>query len=254
MPNQFFWYDVMTTDPKAAETFYRHVVGWGAQSAGTGNPDYTLFTVDGQPAAGLMAIPDDARKAGVGPAWMGYIKVEDVDATAARIAKEGGKLYRGPFDVPDVMRIAVVSDPQSAGFIVAKPVPRMAPPKLATGTPGTIGWHELYAGDWESAFAFYEKLFGWTKVEAHDMGPMGIYQLFAAGGDPIGGMMTKPPQVPVPHWGYYINVDAIDAAASRIAAGNGKVINGPMEVPGGQWVLHAKDPQGAHFALVAPKR
>ena len=57
MPNQFFWYDVMTTDTKAAESFYRHVVGWGTESAGAGNPDYTLFTVDGQHAAGLMAIP-----------------------------------------------------------------------------------------------------------------------------------------------------------------------------------------------------
>ena len=254
MANQFFWYDVMTTDTKAADAFYRRVVGWGVESAGAGNPDYTLFTVDGQHAAGLMAIPEDVRKAGVRPAWTGYIKVDDVDATAARIAKEGGKLHRGPFDIPGVMRIAVVSDPQSAGFIVAKPMPRMAPSTLAAGTPGTIGWHELYAGEWKSAFAFYEKLFGWTKAEAHDMGPMGIYQLFAAGGEPIGGMMTKPPQVPMPYWGYYINVAAIDAAASRVAAGGGKVVNGPMEVPGGQWVLQAKDPQGAFFALVAPKR
>jgi len=97
-------------------------------------------------------------------------------------------------------------------------------------------------------------MFGWTKADAIDMGPMGTYQLFAAGGPPIGGMMTKPPQVPVPHWGFYFNVPEIDAGVARITASGGKILNGPVEVPGGQWVVNAMDPQGAAFSLVAPKR
>jgi hypothetical protein len=97
-------------------------------------------------------------------------------------------------------------------------------------------------------------MFGWTKADAIDMGPMGTYQLFAAGGPPIGGMMTKPPQVPAPFWGFYFNVPAIDAGAARIAAGGGKILNGPVQVPGGQWVVNAMDPQGAAFSLVASKR
>jgi predicted enzyme related to lactoylglutathione lyase len=253
MPNAFFWYDVMTTDIGAAETFYRSVVGWRTQDTGS-TPSYTLFTVDGRGVAGLMAIPEDARKGGVPPAWMGYIHVDDVDEMAARITREGGKLHKGPIDVPGIIRFAVVSDPQGAGFIIAKPMPATNPPPLAAGTPGTIGWHELYAGEWKSAFAFYEKLFGWTKADALDMGAMGIYQLFTTGDVAIGGMMTKPPQVPHPYWGYYINVDAIDAAAARINAAGGTIVNGPMQVPGGQWIVQAIDPQGAGFALVAPTR
>jgi uncharacterized protein len=253
MPNSFFWYDVMTTDLGAAETFYRSVVGWGAQDTGS-TPAYTLFTVDGRGVAGLMAIPEDARKAGVPPAWMGYIHVDDVDDMAARITREGGKLHKGPIDVPGIIRFAVVSDPQGAGFIIAKPMPATNPPPLAAGTPGTVGWHELYADEWKSAFSFYEKLFGWTKADAVDMGAMGVYQLFAAGGVPVGGMMTKPSQVPHPYWGYYINVPAIDAAVERVTAAGGAVINGPMQVPGGQWIVQAIDPQGAGFALVAPAR
>ncbi len=252
MPNSFFLYDVMTTDPKAAETFYRAVVGWDTQDAGAGG--YTLFTVGGRGVAGLMAIPEDARQAGVPPCWMGYIQVEDVDDMAARITREGGKLHKGPVDVPGIIRFAVVSDPQCAGFLIAKPMSAETPPPLAADTPGTIGWHELYAAEGKSAFSFYEKLFGWTRAEAHDMGPMGVYQLFAAGGIPIGGIMTKPPQVPAPHWGYYINVAAIDAAAARITTAGGTIINGPMQVPGGQWIVQAIDPQGAWFNLVAPAR
>jgi len=88
------------------------------------------------------------------------------------------------------------------------------------------------------------------------MGPMGVYQLFAVGtGNPaIGGMMTRPPEVPQPCWLYYVSVDAIDAAAARAATAGGQVVSGPMEVPGGSWVVQCLDPQGAMFALVAPAR
>ncbi|HEX3754275.1 MAG TPA: VOC family protein, partial [Rhizomicrobium sp.] len=247
MADNFFWYDVMTSDTEAAGKFYRDVVGWEIQDSGS--PGYTLFTVGGRGVAGLMSIPEDAKAMGVPPCWMGYVRVEDVDATAKRITQEGGKLHKGPIEIPGVIRLAVVADPQGAGFLIAKPVPKEAPPTLAAGTPGTIGWRELYAAEWQSAFAFYEKLFGWTKAEAHDMGPLGTYQLFAAGSEAIGGMMTKPPVVPTPYWGYYINVAAIDAAAARIVAGGGKIINGPMQVPGDQWIVQAIDPQGAVFSL-----
>jgi uncharacterized protein len=185
---------------------------------------------------------------------MTYIAVDDVDGMAAAIEKEGGKIHKGPIDVPRIIRFAVVSDPQGAGFLIARGLRDQPMPEIAVGTPGTVGWHELYAVEWQAAFAFYEKLFGWTKADAIDMGPMGTYQLFSTGGPPVGGMMTKPAAVPVPYWGVYFNVESIDAAILRVQAGGGKVINGPMEVPGGQWIVQCFDPQGAYFALVAPKR
>jgi predicted enzyme related to lactoylglutathione lyase len=83
---------------------------------------------------------------------------------------------------------------------------------------------------------------------------MGVYQLFAAGDAPIGGMMNKPAVMPQSWWNYYINVDAIDAATMRVEKAGGSIKMGPMEVPGGQWVLQAHDPQGAFFSLVALKR
>jgi len=87
-----------------------------------------------------------------------------------------------------------------------------------------------------------------------DMGPMGIYQLFATGDGPVGGMMTKPPQIPTPFWTYYFNVEAVDAPVARVTQGGGKVVNGPMQVPGGSWIVQCFDPQGAFFAMVGPKR
>ena len=64
------------------------------------------------------------------------------------------------------------------------------PPAMA---PGRFGWNELLAGDVPTVWPFYATMFGWTKADAIDMGPMGTYQLFASGGTSIGGMMNRPP-------------------------------------------------------------
>jgi predicted enzyme related to lactoylglutathione lyase len=83
---------------------------------------------------------------------------------------------------------------------------------------------------------------------------MGAYRIFDQGdGKPMGdgGMMTKPPQVPVSHWNFYFHVDSINAAVERVNAGGGKVLNGPMQVPGGGWIIQGQDPQGAIFSLVS---
>ena len=252
--NAFVWYDVMTSDTRAAESFYRNVIGWTTQDAGMSDRSYTLLSAGPTMIGGLMPIPDEARAMGARPAWMGYIGVDDVDAHAKRVSAAGGTIHHPPEDIPGVGRFAVAADPHGAGFILFRGNSDQAPTPAPPGTSGHVGWRELHAGDGASAFAFYAGLFGWTKTEAMDMGEMGTYQMFSTGGETVGGMMTKMPQSPMPFWLYYFNVDAIDAAAKRATDGGGAVVNGPMEVPGGQWIVQCTDPQGAMFAMVAPKR
>lgn len=253
-PSPFVWYELMTTDTAAARAFYSQVVGWQANDSGMPGMDYTLLSAGPHQIAGLMSLPPEASAQGVPPNWTGYVGVDDVDAKAAALQQAGGSVLRPPEDIPGVGRFAVVADPHGAAFCLFKGNDPSPPTPPAAGTLGTVGWHELMAGALDPAWAFYSQLFGWAKSDAMDMGPMGIYQLFNAGGDAIGGMMTRPPEMPVSAWLYYFNVDAIDAAVGRIQAGGGTVINGPMEVPGGSWIVQASDPQGAMFALVAPQR
>src|SRR5689334_10610874 len=118
MHGQFFWYDLMTTDTKAAAKFYSAVVGWGTQDSGVPGADYTLFTVGGVGRLGLMKIPKDMP--GVRPHWMGYIAVDDVDKAAAQIKKLGGSVEREPTEIPNVIKFAPVGDPQGVGFLIAK--------------------------------------------------------------------------------------------------------------------------------------
>jgi hypothetical protein len=256
---RFIWYELMTTDMKAAKAFYADVVGWGTQDASTPGMQYTLFTAGGAPVSGMMALPDDARTSGFRPSWLGYVGVDDVDATADRIIKLGGAVHVPPKDIPNISRLSVAVDPQMATIALLKWLkggqerPAEMEQPAEPGTAGRVGWHELFAVDWEKAWAFYGELFGWQKTDP-DVGADGTYQMFSAGGQTIGGMCTKPVTAPVPFWLYYFNVGDIDLAAKRVKAGGGEVLNGPIEVPGGGWIAQCTDPQGAIFALAGKRR
>jgi uncharacterized protein len=250
---RFCWYELMAPDAKAAEAFYGAVVGWTFQDASQPDKPYSTFSVAEGPVGGILTTPSEALAAGAGPAWFGYINVDDVDAYAEKVKAAGGAIHRPPADIPGVGRFAMAADPGGAVFVLFKPNPVGAtPPAPArSGKPGHVGWRELMAADGPAAFEFYSGLFGWTKAEAHDMGPMGVYQLFAVDGETVGGMMTRPPFVPHPRWQYYFQVDAIGAAIKRLEASGGKVINGPHRVPTGEWMVQGIDPQSATFALLS---
>jgi predicted enzyme related to lactoylglutathione lyase len=246
----FVWYELTTTDPEAAKAFYAEVVGWSTRDASTPGAAYTLFTVGEDPVAGLTGLPAEARKMGAQPRWMGYVSVDDVDAATDRLTHLGGTVYVPPTDVADVSRFSVVADPQMATLALVKGLNAGQEQSTALGNPGHVGWHELSAVNWEEAFAFYGELFGWQKVDA-DVGGIGTYLLFSAGGQTVGGMSTKPPTVPMPFWLYYFNVGDLDAAAKRVKAGGGKILEGPLEARGGNRIVRCTDPQGAMFALRA---
>lgn len=255
MAKSFFWYELMTTDVEAAEAFYTAVVGWTGQDfpASDRVGRYVVMHAGERGVGGLMKLPEEARKMGTPPIWLGYIHSVDVNRSVQDLTEAGGHVHRAPEEIPGVGHFAVVADPQGAVFMLLQPN-GADQPKVPMTTNGHVGWHELFTSDWEKAFDFYAGRYGWTKGEPMDMGPMGTYQLFNVDGEPTGGMMNKPEQIPVPVWQFYFTVPAIDAAARRVTDNGGKVLMGPMDVPGGQWVVQCQDPQGAHFALVAAGR
>jgi len=250
---KFAWYELMTTDTAAAGSFYSNVVGWSTKDVGMPGMAYTTFNVGEVGIAGMLATTPDAAAAGVPPSWIGYILVDDADAYAAKIVAAGGRLCKEPTDVPGMLRFAVVTDPQGAPFVVFHSFPGMTSPPNRPTPPdvGTVAWHELYTSDVDPAFDFYSSFFGWTKDSDMDMGPMGVYRIFAIEGKQAGGMMTKPAAIPVPFWGFYFQVDNINSAIGRVKSGGGTITQGPHQVPGGSWIIQGVDPQGASFALVS---
>jgi uncharacterized protein len=243
----------MTTDVAAAKAFYSKVVGWGTKDAFTPDQSHSLFTVGGALAGGVTGLPEEARRTGGTPIWIGYVGVDDVDATVDRIERLGGAVHVPPTNIGDISRFSVVTDPQMAFLAVLtwrRPDQREP---AAPAEPRRVGWHELLAADSETALSFYGEIFNWRKAQA-EPGPSSPYRLFSVGGQTIGGMLTKPPSVSVPHWLYYFNTGDIDAAAKRVKSGGGQVLGNPVEVPSGSWIVRCVDPQGAVFALEGGRR
>ena len=250
----FIWYELATTDGKAAEKFYASVLGWKSKDMSGPGGTYTIVSAGPADVGGIWTMPREMAPAGTGATWLPYIGVDDVDGFTKRVQAAGGAVKRAPEDIPGIGRFSVVTDPQGAPFMLMTPASREARPTVPPETPGHVGWRELHAGEGATAFSFYSGFFGWTKGDAVDMGPMGVYQEFFTGDEPTGGMMTKMPQSPAPFWMLYFNVPALDAAVERVKAGGGKLINEPMQVPMGRWIAQCVDPQGAMFALIAPRR
>lgn len=247
------WYELMTTDMKGAEAFYRAVIGWSSTSfEGAAHP-YSIFNRAGDaPAAGYMTKPAEVPGP---PFWAMYVGVPKLEQAAEHIKRLGGSECSPVIEVPNIGRMQMMTDPQGAAFYIYEPSGMDQPPE-GPAQVGEASWHELMTTDAPAAMRFYQDVFGWQPGEAMDMGEFGKYHMFNRPHGPIGGMMNKSPDmanVP-PNWQIYFLVPDINEAIERIKANGGKILNGPMEVPGGDWVVNAMDPQGAAFSLHAKAR
>jgi len=245
---RFVWQELMTEDTATAAAFYSKVVGWRAEPSAV-DATYTQFGIGSAHYAGMMRLPDEARASGAKSQWLPYIGAADVEATMAAAERLGGKVVRPAQDIPTVGRFAMLNDPQGAAFAVFKPAHEgMAGP---AETPlGGFGWMELATTNHEAAFDFYSKLFGWQALSRMDMGPPGVYLIFGSDDVQRGGMYKlHQERSPRPYWLAYAAVANIDAAAAAATAAGGRIIVGPMEVPGGGRIAQVIDPSGAMFAV-----
>ena len=247
------WHELMTTDMKAAESFYKSVVGWTTEPfKGAGHP-YTALNRSGNVGVGgIMERPAEMKAP---PFWAMYVAVPKLEDAVAQITRRGGKTHTDIISIKDVGRMQLMMDPQGAAFYIIEPASSEQRPEAAPQI-GDVSWHELATTDPEAAMKFYQDVFHWQPGQSMDMGEMGPYQIFNRPHGQIGGIMKKPPQMAnaPSNWQLYFRVPDVEAAAERIKAAGGKILNGPMDVPDGDRVLNAMDPQGAAFGLHAKKK
>jgi predicted enzyme related to lactoylglutathione lyase len=246
MHGQFVWYELTTPDPEAAIRFYPRFTNWGTERF---DDNYTMWTHDGVPLAGIFRLNDEMRANGTPPNWMPYIESNDVDATAARAKSLGATILAGPDDIPGTGRFAVVQDPQGAIFGVYKSS-NQSNAWDGKNVVGKFSWHELMTSDHHAAARFYQSLFGWEKISEVDMGDGLMYYMYGLDGNMYGGMFTTPKEMEGMHpfWLVYIHVKDVGKAV-EIATKNGASIHRPqMDIPGGSIAILG-DPQGAGFAV-----
>jgi len=254
-PGDFIWYELMTPDAEGSKVFYDAVIGWNIGEGVAEFKGYRMIgTADGSFAGGLLPLTDEMQQHGARPTWLGYLNVSDVDGKVASIEAAGGKALLPPTDIPNVGRIAMVADPQGAPFYVMKPIP----PAGKENEPSTVfspvdqarcAWNELSTSDPVAARQFYGQQFGWTTDNFMPMGEHGEYRFIDNEGLTLGAIAGAMGGQQ-PHWRFYFKVPSISKAKDVIEAKGGKVVMGPMEVPGGDHIVIGTDPQGAEFALV----
>ena len=247
---RFVWHELATTDPDAAIEFYTKVVGW-TTTPWAGQMPYTMFNGTRGPVGGDMSIPPDMKARGVPPNWIAYVSTPDVDATLKQVTALGGRVLVPGTDIPNVGRFGVFKDPQGAALALLAPQGDN-PPREGQPQNGEVCWYELATTDASAAFDFYRTVFGWEKKDSMEMGPGNIYQMYGLGAQTFGGMYKGDPKQGPPVWLTYIEIPNVEDATTRIPQVGGKILNGPMDVPGGRVVM-AVDPQGAFFALHTAK-
>lgn len=255
----FIWYELMTTEPDAAARFYGDVVGWtiGPKPEGS-DMDYRMIQrADGGNAGGVLGLSPEMSAGGARPLWMPYLYADSVDAKVAAIVDEGGEEQMPATDLP-VGRIAMVKDPQGVPIYLMNPVP---PPGMPAGEsdvfsvtqPQRVRWNELASPDLEASKSFYSRHFGFEFNNSMPMGEMGDYCFIDRDGRTLGAIMQRQDDRQPAVWLLYFGVPSVAEAKRKIEAGGGTVLMGPHEVPGGDWIIVATDPQGAGFGVVGPQ-
>ncbi|MAK81631.1 VOC family protein [Phenylobacterium sp.] len=247
----FIWYELLTTDAAAAQAFYGRVLPWTFAGSGQADMDYRIISAPEHDVAGLMEITPEMAEHGARPVWLSYLAVDDVDAAVDAITQKGGAVQMAAMDVPMVGRMAMVADPQGAPFYVMKPASSEISLAFASDRPrvGHAAWNELHTPDPAGAWAFYGEMFGWVQDGDMDMGPLGRYEFIRHGGL-IGAVMPAE----APAWTAYFRVPDIDVAKAAVEAGGGQVVQGPDEIPGGEFSMNCLDPQGAAFGLIGYRK
>jgi len=255
--SDFIWYELMTTDPDAAADFYGAVVGWKIGGpVEPGGQDYRMIVRDdGGAAGGVLGLTKEMCDAGARPIWMPYLYAADVDRTLSAIEAEGAVVQMPPTDLP-VGRIAMVTDPQGVPIYVMDPIPPEGDPDAVSDVFSRDAvqrarWNELASPDLEASKAFYARHFGFEFNEAMDMGEMGDYCFVDHGDRRLGAIMQRADEHQPAAWLVYFGVPSISRAKAAVEQHGGSVLMGPQEVPGGERIIVATDPQGAAFGLVS---
>lgn len=258
----FIWYELMTPDAAAAARFYGAVVGWQIAEepvAPPGAMDYRMIgRSDGGHAGGVLRLSPDMQAQGAQPLWVAYLSVPDVDLAVAALTADGAQLLMPKTTLP-VGDIAMLADPMGAVFYVMRPVPPASQPDAVSDVfhpsqPQHVRWNELQTADVPRALAFYARHFGFAFNDRMPMGPvMGDYHFIDHGAQRVGGLMKTADPAQPGGWTFYFGVPSASAARRAIVDHGGTIRMDLHEVPGGDWVVVATDPQGAAFGIVGPK-
>jgi uncharacterized protein len=245
----FCWAELSTSDEAGARDFYSAVFGWDVDVNEIPGGTYSTFMKGGRSVAAAAQQREEEAAGGVPPHWNLYVSVDDADAFAAKASSAGGNVIAPPFDVMELGRMAVISDP--TGAVLGLWQDKAMGGYGVIDDPGTVNWHELMTPDLAKARAFYSELFGW-EIEEYPM-PRGTYTVFKSGEASRGGATATPENLGnLAAWTVYFEVEDCDGTVEKIKGAGGSVQFGPEFAETVGKFATIADPQGASFAILEP--
>jgi len=240
---RFVWFELLTKEVDKATAFYQESLPWRIEPIEMQDGSaYTMIQVGDTGIGGLLKPQGDEPTA-----WVSYVSVADVDATAKKVKAAGGTTHMDAFDAPGVGRMQPVSDPQGGMFCLFKA--ETADPARVDG-PGSLHWNELWTQDPSASIAFYEEVLGYTHDEMTM--PNGTYYMFKDGEQPRGGMLKAPSSDIPTMWLQYITVDDCDAALARAKQNGATVVAEPVDAEGVGRFGILRDPIGGMIGVIKP--
>lgn len=245
---RFVWHDMVSQDEEKAVKFYTQLFGWGVEDWDMGDQGvYRMWKAGDETQGGFMKAPAPE----VPSHWVGYVQVENIEETAARVEQNGGTLMHDIIDIPEIGRALPIQDP-TGGIIQAyqslNPTAVAAnfrPPEL------TVCWNELVSHDPAASQAFYTEVFGWKAVK-EDMGGF-EYTLFMVDEMQVAGLMQAPPEHKGPTvWLSHVYVDDLAKTKEKASSLGATILMEPKTMPGiGSFFLF-RDPFGAFIYAFEP--
>jgi predicted enzyme related to lactoylglutathione lyase len=244
---RFVWHDLSTTDVQGAKDFYGAIAPWTTKPWDD-DGEYFLWEKEGTAVGGVSRLADTPDGAAGLPGWLPSVYVYDVDASVRQVPKLGGRVLVQPREIPHVGCWAIIAGPDGAPLSIFEPSSANPPGHDGASRVGEFAWHELTSNNWKESWQFYSGLFGWEKIDEHDMGANGTYFIFGQKNHALGGMFTGGGQA---SWTSYVEVPSVQQTIEKVKSLGGKVVREPHEVPGGSWIALCSDPQGATFAVTS---
>ena len=148
---KFVWHDLLTPDIAASQKFYGELFNWTFEQQGR----YTVIINKGLRIGGMLEVKPEAGKKAEA-VWLSYMSVPDVDKASAYVEAQGGEVLRGPLDMEQRGRGALVSDVHGAQFLLLHALD--GDPADNEPAVGAWLWDELWSNQAQDSFIFYQNL------------------------------------------------------------------------------------------------
>ncbi|WP_069811158.1 VOC family protein [Streptomyces sp. TP-A0874] len=242
------WIDLVAPDQQAAIDFYADLFGWSGEIGPPEMGGYTICRLRDRAVAGITGPIGDETSAK--PSWTTYLSDADADATAQAITSHSGTVMLQVTDVSTFGRMLLGADPTGAVFGTWQPLD--FPGAGIANEHGSLIWSELVTTDPGRAADFYSTALG---LEAEPLADVEGYLTLKVAGRAVGGVRRLESEglpTDTSHWLPYFAVDDPDSTVDALTKRGGSVLQPPFDMVAGRMAL-VQDPQGAMFAVIAPK-